>query len=246
MALRIFPSFELDALIARELLVLRHEVPQFTRNFVPLCIGVTAFEETAGGAPGEVGSMPQLVRLPTSALLTALTASLRAVQNAVRRQRELQADVVAASVFGPATLLSSLAKAGALALRWQLFRSAYGRYLLHGQKRRNLVSDYLAHLTRFMITADSALLDTSLLAARLPDVFAASTPLGERAGQLGLPVQETLGELRAALARTPERDELLTSLEEQLTATENEYFHEPGQRMVLNTQEALPAELAAV
>jgi len=112
--------------------------------------------------------------------------------------------------------------------------------------RRNLSVDFLTHLAKFASATDSAALRTSLPAASLPDLFDGSIVLAELALLHGIAIDPIVTDVSARLGRAPQQDDELAAFEEHVTALENDYFHVPGRRVVLNTQESLPAELAVV
>jgi Zn-dependent protease with chaperone function len=244
-ALRVLSEDELDALILRELAALRGEAEEFTRHFVPMCASVANLSDLELDSE-RMGAIAKLARLPANAFLMALLRALQSAQHHVRLQREQDADRAALDLTGGRVVISALTKACVLELRWKAFRNAYQRYMLRGQKRRNLVVDYLTHLERHIATSDPAVLRANLLVACLSDVFAVSTPLGRRGELLGVSMDDLVTEALQQLSQTPPREEHLMLLEEQLTLIENEYSHVPGRRLVLNTQEPLPVELAAL
>ena len=245
-ALHILEEAELDALIARELGALRGEAIRFSRELVPICASVGSVISGIELDSERAGTIATVARIPANGFLTALTSALQRTQQQLGLQRAQEADRAALELVSARDLVSALTKAGALELRWNVFRTAYDQYMLRGQTRRNLSMDFLTHLARFADATDSTTLHLSLLAASLPDVFGGSIDVASLVGTHGMAMDSIVTDVSATLGRTPRRDDTLTAYEEHVTALENDYSRVPGRRAVLNTQESLPAELAVI
>jgi hypothetical protein len=245
-ALHIMEDAELDALIARELGALRGEAICFSRELVPVCSSVAGVISGVELDSERAGTIATLARLPANGFLNVLTSSLQHTQQQLGLQRAQEADQAALELVSARDLVSALAKTAALELRWNVFRTAYDQYMSRGQTRRNLSMDFLTHLARFADATDSSTLHCSLLAASLPDVFGGSIDLASLVATHGMAMDRIVPDVSATLSRTPRRDDALTAYEEHVTALENDYSRVPGRRAVLNTQEVLPAELAAI
>jgi hypothetical protein len=159
-------------------------------------------------------------------------------------QRETAADQAAVRLTDSKALLSALSKVAALNLPWQSFRHAYELYMLRGQTRRNLSLDFLAHVAQYVTTTNRTALSDTLRNARTPHAFDVNDSLAERARAQSIEVAPLLADTAAHLAQSPKPSNVLATLEEQITAFENEYFHVPGRRVAVNQDESLPTELA--
>ena len=245
--LRVLAENELDALIACELGVLRGESVGFTRELVPMCASLMEVISFIEFDSERVGAVSQVARVPGNGFLAALASAVKRAQERMRRERASEADRAALQLIDAGILVTALTKSAALAQRWNVFRSAYEQYMLRGHTRRNLSADALLHLAKYLTTSDAAAVRTSLQAERLPNVFGGGgDSLAERAAQHGVNLDSVIATAMTRLAQPAPADDTLVSIEERLTLLENEYFHVPGRRVVLNTQEALPAELATV
>jgi hypothetical protein len=245
-ALHIMEDAELDALIARELGALRGEPICFSRELVPVCGSVAGVISGIELDSERAGTITTLARLPANGFLTALSEALQRTRQQLGLQRAQEADQAALELVSARDLVSALTKTAALELRWNVFRSAYDQYMSRGQTRRNLSMDFLTHLARFADATDSTALQARLLAASVTDVFGGSIDLASLVATHGMAMDRIVPDVSATLSRTPRRDDALTAYEEHITALENDYSRVPGRRAVLNTQDALPAELAAI
>ena len=244
--LRILSASQLDALLTRELSCL-NESAAFTGKLVPMSASVTrvcSYVEREGEQ--QQGAAARYARIPASGFLAVMQRALRAALRRIREQRETAADRVAATSIEPKALFSALTKVAALNLRWQSFRHAYELYMLRGQTRRNLSLDFLAHVAQHVDASGRTAWRDTLIEARTPHAFDVNATLRERAAKHSLQIEPIVVDVIAQLTQPPRASNTLASLEEQVTAFENEYFHVPGRRVAVNQEESLPADLAPV
>lgn len=242
--LRILSASELDALLVRELSSLK-ESPAFTGKLVPMSASVASVTSYVDSeSDDQQGPASKLARIPASAFLSVMQASLRSALRRIRKRRETAADQAAVRLTDSKALFSALAKIAALNLLWQSFRHAYELYMLRGQTRRNLSLDFLAHVGQYATTTNPAALRDALIEARTPHAFDVNDTLAERADAQSVQIAPIVAGTAAQLTQAPKPSNVLASLEEQITAFENDYFRIPGRRVAVNQEDALPAELA--
>jgi Zn-dependent protease with chaperone function len=244
--LRTLSGPELDALLARELSCL-NESAAFTGKLVPISASVTrvtSYVEREGEQ--QQSTTARFARIPASGFLAVMQGALRAALRRIREQRETEADRIAAKLIEPKVLFSALSKVAALNLRWQSFRHAYELYMLHGQTRRNLSLDFLAHVAQYVAATGRTAMRDMLVQARIPHAFDVNDTLTERATKHSIQIEPIILDVSAQLTLPPRASSTLASLEAQVTKFENEYFHVPGRRVAVNQDETLPAELASV
>jgi hypothetical protein len=241
--LRVLDENELNAALAAALGVLSAETAGVSRKLIPsfrsLVDCIAFFEEDEP----EANRWFKYARIPANGFLAAVLSASRAAMRkvaAARRSEEKRAALEAASARSWA---AGLAKASILHSRWDLFRSAYERYMLRGQTRGNLSADFVAHVVRFAQRTQSA--DWSALASsRLPHPFDVNPTLAEQmTADRGIDTHSLIRDALKALGQLKAPDAALPAIEAHITKLENDYFRVPGRRVTPDDAESTPPEL---
>lgn len=241
--LRTLDEQQLNALIGHELAHFREGDLAFTLRFAPSFRGLARTAESVAleVRPTERTGLWSLARLPASLLVQGVAFVLTRAVNRIRRARELEADQVASSVSSHEAFASALVKVSFLSSVWTRFRAANAKYLGSGRAHANLSSFYLQCVAVALSEVDRVELRKALLKSRLAHPTDTHPILAERIQALGVDLDgasdQALGELQ--LRTVPLQG--LETLEEAITAIENDWMSIPGTPYVLDADQKAPA-----
>jgi Zn-dependent protease with chaperone function len=241
-ALRVLEDAELDALIGHELGHFRGEDVQFSDRFAPAFRSLEIATEAVNDE-GDDEDASSLALMPAIGLLAFMTYTLNRFVSRIRREREFVADQASLEVSNPRAAASLLVKFGTLTLQWEVFRAHFTRMLRGGTARRNQSRDYVARTRQFIGAVNQEALRKGLFALHIPHPLDSHPTLAQRLAAIGVDPATIVGSSLAAILSGRPVPHGLEAIEERITATDAEFYRDPGDRLTVSEDAELPAEL---
>lgn len=242
--LRIWTDAELDAVIGHELGHFRGEDLRYSARFIPAFRSLTVSLQSVYLDERDSRGWFRAARIPAVLVLATMLDLFHGLVSKVGRERELAADMAAASVSSGTALLSAFGKISAVSAEWPDFWAALAHFITFGRTRVNFCDDLLLRAAALKGLIAPQRFARWLLESQQPHPFDSHPSVAARAAALGIDSGPIVEASIASLDKHSEASPELRALEEVLTKEITERIRVPGAALNVDSTPGLPEALA--